>query len=334
MTGKSACRQECDLTNADMSENQNEEVALDEATDSQGNLTSSDLMGLLSRPAEAEEDVTTEKEVEASESESVLSQSEDSQEEVEEVEESEEDDETDEETEQPKGVKKLVRQVGKLTARAKSAEEQVEALKAQVDSLKVDAQTTENPTIDKIQTIEELEELRQQALSAKKWARKHEGESYVQEGDKEYTAEEIKQIREQAEDHLDELIPERLNFLQKKSGSEQQAIQDFDFIKNTESEEYKLLQTMMNDKMFAPLNNLPNGMYLRALMVKGHFAKEAEKNPKKTVRKVKPKPPMDTGSDVSPPVRNAKKSDSDLRKKYLGESNISSDQLTAFLSNT
>jgi hypothetical protein len=317
-----------------MSENQNEEVALDEATENQGNLTSADLLGLLSKPAEAEEDVTTEEEVEASETESVFSQSDDSQEEVEEVEESEEDDETDQETEEPKGVKKLVRQVGKLTARAKSAEEQVTALQAQVESLKVDSTTSENPTIDNIQTIEELEELRQQALSAKKWARQNEGEPYVTEGDKEYTSEEIKQIRDQAEDHLDEMIPDRLKFLQKKAGSEQQAVQDFDFINDTKSEEFKLLQTMMNDKSFAPLNNLPNGLYLRALMVEGHFSKLAKKSPKKSVRKIKPNPPMDTASDVSPPVRGAKKSDSEMRKKYLGDSNISSDQLTAFLTNS
>ena len=305
------------------------EVA-DQATENQkGNLSPSDLLSFLSEPRseEAENVATDESGAEAEEAEeTVLSQSEDEQGE----EETEEVDETEEESDQPKGVQKLVRQVGKLTARAKTAEEQVEALKAQIDSIKVDEKPSGNPTIDKVSSIEELKELRKQALSAKKWARQHEGEEYVQDGDQEYTGEQIRQIRDQAEEHLDELIPERLDFLQRKSGSEQQAMQDFSFLQDTKSDQFKLLQDFMGDKTFKILDTLPNSLYLRALMVEGHFAQKSKKATKKVVSKVKPKPPTDHSSDVSPPVRSTKSSDSEMRKKFLGEENISSDQLTAF----
>jgi hypothetical protein len=305
------------------------EVA-DNATENQkGNLTPNELLNYLSDPqGEEVNDVATEDSgAEAEETdETVLLQLEDEQGE----EETEEAEQAEEESDQPKGVQKLVRQVGKLTARAKTAEEQVEALKAQIDSIKVDEKPSGNPTIDKITSVKELQELRDQALSAKKWARKHEGQEYVLEGDQEYTGEQIRQIRDQAEDHLDELIPQRLEFLQRKEGSEQQAINDFDFLKDKKSDQFKLLQDFVGDKNFKILDTLPNGLYLRALMVEGHFAKESKKSPKKVVRKSKPEPPTDPMSDVSPPIRKAKSSDYETRKKFLGEENISSDQLTAF----
>jgi hypothetical protein len=316
-----------------MSENETVEVA-DQATEIQkGNLSPSDLLNYLSAPQSEEAEIVAtdqpDPEAEAEEAEQpVLLQSEKQIED--ESDDADETEEVEEASDEPKGVQKLVRQVGKLTARAKTAEEQVEALKAQIESIKVDKKPSGNPTVDKINTIEELQELRKQALSAKKWARKHEGEEFVQDGDQEYTGEQIRQIRDQAEEHLDELIPERLDFLQKKSGSEQQALRDFEFLKDQKSEQFKLLQNFMGDKTFKILDTLPNGLYLRALMVEGHFAQKSKKTPKKVVAKVKPKPPTDHNSDVSPPIRNAKLSDKDLKKKFLGEENISSDQLTAF----
>jgi hypothetical protein len=324
------------------------------ATDAKtGNLSQEDLLNFLSEESQDDasepteqlggdqatsEDVLsqsneqTESDVEISE-ESAIAQSKSEEEEDSDDEELDQDDEG-----QPKSVKKLLKQIGRLTARSKSAEEAVQALSAQVESMKLDQKVVENPTIENAQTIEQLEQLRQEALSAKKWARQHEDEDYVEDGDRQYTRAEIKGILRSAEEHLDELIPARKEFLTKKYQSDELAKRDFSFMRDTESDEYKLLGRMLKDPSLKPLDKLPNGLYLRGLMIEGVNSLKSKASTKKPAKKIAvkrptPPPPTSPNSDVSPPARN-QSSSSDIRKKFLGEGNITQDQLSAFLSNS
>ena len=130
------------------------------------------------KPSETEAtDQTSEDDVAEAEEDSegnVLSQSEQSEET-----ETEEDEEA-AEGEQPKAVSKLLKQVGKLTARAKGAEESVDALKAEIQNLKIqpqDQKTQEQgqPALEDISSMGDLEKLRKEALSAKRWALQHIG---------------------------------------------------------------------------------------------------------------------------------------------------------------
>jgi hypothetical protein len=94
-----------------------------------------------------EEQTESSEEAEASEEEDVLSQfseEEDTEEETEQDDEESEEEESEEEP--PKAVGKLLKQVNKLTARAKSAEETAEALKAEIQSLKSNSPPTEQAT--------------------------------------------------------------------------------------------------------------------------------------------------------------------------------------------
>lgn len=330
-------------------DNETIEVADSPATETNeiANLSEGDLLNFLSNESTEEQvaEPTDESGGEETESEAVLSQSElDTNESDETSEESgvnseeESDEESDDEPneEQPKSVQKLLKQVNRLTARAKSSEELVESLKDEVSKLTIEKKVEENPTIEEVTTAQDLEQLRQEALSAKKWARKHEDENYVQEGDKEYTREEIKRIRDNAEEHLDELIPEREKFIRSKQQSDALLQQDFKFINSDkESFEGKLWKSILNDPKLKVLDKLPNGNYLKALMVEGATNLQRAKQPVKTKAGVKstrpkPPPPSSPNSDVSPPSRNTG-SETDRRKKILGESNISEEQLTAFL---
>ena len=323
-----------------------------------GNLSQDDLLNYLSGESEGEASEPTEYSGgEQAEPKDVLSQSseqEDSNDEISEetaleqsqsAQEKEESDEEeleeeleDDSEDQPKSVKKLLKQIGRLTARSKTAEEAVQALSAQVESMKLDKKVDENPTIENAQTIQQLEQLRQEALSAKKWARQHEDEDYVEDGDKQYTRAEIKGILRSAEEHLDELIPARKEFLTRKIQSDELAKRDFSFMRDQDSDEFQLLSKMLKDPSLKPLDKLPNGLYLRGLMIEGvNSLKGKVKQPKPTKKITKkrptPPPPTSPNSDVSPPARN-QNSSSDVRKKFLGEGNISQSQLSAFLSNT
>ena len=327
-----------------MSETQLVEVADNEnATEqNQQNLTSDDLLSYLS--GESSEAEPTEPIAEAieevEETKEVLSQS--NEDETSSEGESEEDDheseeDSEDEPEQPKSVQKLLKQVSRLTARSKGAEEAVEQLTQQVESMKLDKKVEQNPTIEEAQDLKQLEVLREEALSAKKWARKHEDEDYVTEGEKEYTKQEIKQIRDSAEEHLEELIPARKAFLKARQESDQIAFDQFPQLMEKDSDDRKLLENMMRDPNLQGLNKIPNGLYLRALMIEGiksvKARKDGTKKPVKKIAKTRPKPPPPAapGSDASPPMRSSN-SKTDQRKQMLGESNISEGQLSAFLS--
>lgn len=299
------------------------------------NLSSDDLLNFIASEPVAEEstdeEVTTDESGVETESEDgneeVLSQSEDQ----EEVEDEDDQDDQEEEDKTPKSVQKLVRQIGKLTARAKSAEENYQVIQAEVSALRKteSEEKAQSASVSEVETFEQLEELRQQAIGAKKWARKHEDESFVEEGDQEYTKEQIKEIRDNAEDHLDEAIPARMKFLQERAQSDQQALETFTFLKDSDSPESELLQQINANFRFKVLDTLPNGLYIKSLIVEGcksvrtKSSKPATKQVTKKVPKVLSEPP----SEVSPPVRKVKN-----KSSVLGKGNVSEDQLIAFLS--
>lgn len=299
------------------------------------NLSSDDLLNFIASEPVAEEstdeEVTTDESGVETESEDgneeVLSQSEDQ----EEVEDEDDQDDQEEEDKTPKSVQKLVRQIGKLTARAKSAEENYQVIQAEVSALRKteSEEKAQSASVSEVETFEQLEELRQQAIGAKKWARKHEDESFVEEGGQEYTKEQIKEIRDNAEDHLDEAIPARMKFLQERAQSDQQALETFTFLKDSDSPESELLQQINANERFKVLDTLPNGLYIKSLIVEGcksvrtKSSKPATKQVTKKVPKVLSEPP----SEVSPPVRKVKN-----KSSVLGKGNVSEDQLIAFLS--
>jgi len=298
------------------------------------NLSSDDLLNFIASEPVAvestEEEVTTEEtevETESEDGNEVLSQSEDQ----EEVEDEDDQDDQEEEDKTPKSVQKLVKQIGKLTARAKSAEENYQAIQAEVSALRKteSEEKAQSASVSEVETFEQLEELRQQAIGAKKWARKHEDESFVEEGGQEYTKEQIKEIRDNAEDHLDEAIPARMKFLQERAQSDQQALETFTFLNDSNSPESELLQQINANERFKVLDTLPNGLYIKSLIVEGcksvrtKSSKPATKQVTKKVPKVLSEPP----SEVSPPVRKVKN-----KSSVLGKGNVSEDQLIAFLS--
>lgn len=298
------------------------------------NLSSDDLLNFIASEPVAEEsteeEVTTEEtevETESEDGNEVLSQSEDQ----EEVEDEDDQDDQEEEDKTPKSVQKLVKQIGKLTARAKSAEENYQAIQAEVSALRKteSEEKAQSASVSEVETFEQLEELRQQAIGAKKWARKHEDESFVEEGGQEYTKEQIKQIRDNAEDHLDEAIPARMKFLQERAQSDQQALETFTFLKDSNSPEAELLQQINANERFKVLDTLPNGLYIKSLIVEGckSVRTKSSKPATKQVTKKVPKVLSEPLSDVSPPVRKVKN-----KSSVLGKGNVSEDQLIAFLS--
>jgi chaperonin cofactor prefoldin len=288
------------------------------------------------KPSEADAADTTEGEVAEAVEDSegnVLSQSEQSEEDGEEEAEAEE---AEESTEPPKGVGKLLKQVGKLTARAKSAEEQVEAMQAKIAALESQPQSSEpqgSPALSEIADLPSLEKVRQEAIAAKKWAVQHLGKDYVEDGEKEYSGDEIREIFAAADEYLTEKIPQRAQHLQAKRQWDEDAKSTFPFLESQEGEHFELFQQVRHGEQYKNLlDGLPNGDFVAATLVKGIEAVKAESKGKKPAKKRTAKtPPAQVGESLAPPPATKDARQKAAAAKKLGTGRISEASFADFL---
>jgi hypothetical protein len=328
-------------------------------TQAQGPMSMEDLAASFVDQVEQDQQATTDEakaevtesseDAEAEVEEDVLSQSiseeEEEDTEEEEAEESEEEEESESE-EPPKAVGKLLKQVNKLTARAKSAEETAEALKAEIQNLKTQGtsqgEPAKQPELENIQSFDDLKKLQQEAQAAKKFALQNIGKDYVEVDGNEYSDDDIRNILTQADEYLTEKIPARANYLQQKAQWQQDTAQSFPWLYNTEDDsDYaeasrQLFQSIKGQSQYAQiLDNLPNGDFVAGVLVKGIQAIQAEKSakakPAKKVTKPKAPPPTD-GGNVSPPVENAATRKQKQKESIKRKGPLSANDLAAYLS--
>ena len=290
---------------------------------------------------EAKESETPNADASDEQDEDVLSQLTETEEsEEEEEKEAEEEESTDEsgDAEPPKAVGKLLKQVNKLTARAKSAEETASALQAQIESLKTTPQSSsqaKQPALEEVQDFQSLETLRKEALAAKRWSLQHIGKDYVEVDGKEYADEDIRNILTQAEDYLSEKIPERANYLQSKSQWQQDTINAHPWISETVdtdiAEERRSVLGQIKSQYADILKSLPNGDFVAATLVRGVEAiksDQAAKTAKPKAKRVAKAPPPTMG-DSSPPVQTSATRKTANQQKILGKQILSGSDLAA-----
>ena len=285
---------------------------------------------------------TTTADADTDQNQDVLLQSTESEEsEEEETEEIAEEEESEsEEAEPPKAVGKLLKQVNKLTARAKSAEETAEALQAQIESLKTNPQKqseSSQPALEEVQDFQSLETLRKEALAAKKWALQHIGKDYIEVDGKEYADEDIRNILTQAEDYLTEKIPERAQYLQSAAQWQQDTINAHPWISDKVdtdlAEERRGVFSQIKSQYADILKSLPNGDFVAATLVRGVEAIKADQAAKTAKPKAKrvAKAPPPTMGDSSPPVQTSATRKTANKQKILERKRLSENDLAAFL---
>ena len=294
---------------------------------------------------ESEVDVSPEAttaDAETDQDDDVLSQLTESEQLEEEETEAEEEESTDEsgDAEPPKAVGKLLKQVNKLTARAKSAEETAEALQAQIESLKTNPQKQSEPSqpaLEEVQDFQSLETLRKEALAAKRWSLQHIGKDYVEVDGKEYADEDIRNILTQAEDYLTEKIPERAQYLQSKSQWQQDTINAHPWISDKvdtdQAEERRSVLGQIKSQYADILKSLPNGDFVAATLVRGVEAikqDQAAKTAKPKAKRIAKAPPPTMG-DSSPPVQTSATRKTANKRAILERKQLSVNDLAAFL---
>ncbi len=282
---------------------------------------------------------TTTADAETDQNDVLLQSTESEESEEEETEDIAEEEESEsEEAEPPKAVGKLLKQVNKLTARAKSAEETAQALQAQIESLKTNPQKqseSSQPALEEVQDFQSLETLRKEAIAAKKWALQHIGKEYIEVDGKEYQDEDIRNILTQAEDYLTEKIPERANYLQSQSQWQQDTIKTHPWISETIdtdiAEERRTVLGQIKSQYADILKSLPNGDFIAATLVRGVEAikqDQAAKTAKPKAKKVAKAPPSSMG-DSSPPVQTSATRKTAKKQKILERKQISENDLAA-----
>ena len=288
--------------------------------------------------ASAESETQSEADAETDQ-EDVLLQSteEESEEESEEEVEEEEEDAEEAESEPPKAVGKLLKQVSRLTKRAKTSEEQAEALKAEIDALKANPQSAtepQKPALEEVNTFDELESLRKEALAAKRWSLQHIGKDYVEVDGKEYSDDDIRGILTQAEDYLTEKIPERAQHLQSQVQWAKDTQATHPWIEKSEGfEDRKEIFDQIKGQYSHILGSLPNADFVAATLARGVEAIKADQSkaskPAKK-RRAKAPPPSEIG-DSSPPVQTASTRATVEKSKILERNTLSENDLAAFL---
>jgi len=280
---------------------------------------------------EATEDVTETEVVDAEEDQegTVLSQQSDEDDSYE---------ETESDEAQPKGLTKALKQINRLTARAKGAEEEVATLRAQVESLKTqptqETKAESEPALENVQTVKDLEVLRKEAVAAKKWALQNLGKDYVEVDGKEYDDEAIRNILTEAEDYLTEKIPQRAQFIQQKQNWIQDTINTFPWSAKGEGPEWELFKQIRDgDQYKGLLDGLPNGDFVAATLVEGINSVKARQQAAKAKPKTKAKtpPPTDPADAVAPPAESKKVRSDKKRNAILGKGNVSVEQFAQYL---
>ena len=216
-----------------------------------------------------------------------------------------------EDSEEPKGLQKALKRINQLTARAKGAEEEVALLKQQIQSIKSQPNqevesTQSKPALNKINNLADLETLRKEALSAKKWALSNLGRNEIIEVDgKEYDDDDIRNILTEAEEYLTEGIPQRAQFLEQKQRWVADTINIFPWSQKGEGPEWELFLSIRDSQQYKPLlDSLPNADFVTATIVEGINSIKARQSKPKAKTKAKKAPPTDLADAVAPPTEN------------------------------
>ena len=252
-------------------------------------------------------------------------------EETEEVPESEEEEDvlsqSDEETEEEvkpldKGKQKMLRQISKLTARAKNAEEELARVKSERQR-----QAVESNDLQSIDTLEALEQYKQTALRAKQFAMKNLGKEYVEHNGEEYDSERISAVFQQADEALTVSIPEREKHIQMKANIEANLPNHFPWMQDEDSPIQKLYTRGKAMPELQAIHGMANAEMIFGYLAEGVLAVEHKAQlARKAKAPKKAKPPKAVAPSTAP--RPTKRKD---RSAILGKGNIDIQTFSQFL---
>lgn len=129
----------------------------------------------------------------------------------------------------PEGVQT---RINELTARAKTAEEQLAAANEQLAAYRARDEGALTPDVlDHVETLEDLATAQKRYNALLSWAIQNPDGGKL--GDKEYTAEEVRMLHAEAQSLINEAIPQRRDYIAKRSEFDREAVNFYPWLKDT-----------------------------------------------------------------------------------------------------
>ena len=219
----------------------------------------------------------------------------------------------------PKGVQK---RIDKLTALRREAEAKAKQLEEQVADLQNKLQakpavddapvrpTPDNPYLH-LQTQAEVDAAISEARKVRRWCEMHPDGTVVRDAngkETDYSAEDIRAIRLNATDALEEHLPRQLQYVQTRSQVDPLAEQEYRWWKDRTSKEYAVAQNML--KVFPELRKFPDYKMVVGDYIRGAAERESKYAQQKAAATAKPvvkkAPAQPTRPTATPPSVTSK----------------------------
>ena len=226
---------------------------------------------------------------------------------------------------QTKGVQK---RIDKLTALRKQAEEEAERLKGEVDELRAKVESNQASEIvikadeavpyANLNSIAEIEQEVAQARSVRRWCEENSHGVVVTNSDgseTEYTSEDVKRIKLNAIDALEEHLPKRVTYIQTKAKVDSVAHKVYPWLKDKTSKERQIAETFL--KAFPQITRFPDYNMVIGDYIAG--VKSRESSNRNYTRA-----PVQPTSNYAPSGRYKDNIDPDATRRYV-KSNSQSD---------
>jgi hypothetical protein len=233
---------------------------------------------------------------------------------------------------QTKGVQK---RIDKLTALRKSAEEQAEKLKNELEQLKLQVESNKSNGIvitkdeglpyAHINSLAEIDAEIAQARQVRRWCEENSNGVIVQNPDgteSEYSTDDVKRIKLNAIDALEEHLPKRLNYIQTKEKIDSIAYKEYPWLKDKSSKERQIAEAFI--KALPQITRFPDFNIIIGDYINGVKARESSQKGN-NIKKA----PVQPTSNYAPSSRYKDAGDVDAVRRYV-KTNSSVD-LTAII---
>lgn len=337
------------VTDAQVTENQ--ESVVDE-----GNLAFGEIQGRFAQAfeeAQGEAEVSEEGEGDSAEqatNEEPETESDSEDEELASDEESDDDDDVLSEL-KPSAAKRARKRIDKLTARAKEAEEKSLALESRLQRLEsggAQPQQQQDLTftnkVEKAQTFDELKQLQEVARQTYEWADDNSDEHSVELNGTEYTRDQIKQLKKEARNVMERVIPSRAQKLKTQYETQQAVLQRYPAWQDKDHADHPALMENWSTIVQLGLQDHPYAMafasrlldakkydQLRAKQGNQGTQASTETEQPKPARKRDTPPSLPTADDtVAPSSSNSGDEVSKIEQLNAGKTSLSQEDMVAY----
>lgn len=259
---------------------------------------------------------------------------------------------------QDKSLKKMRKSIDKATRKFKTAEETIESRDKEIQDLKdkLSSNSGEKTSSEKsfkdiakdADSIDDLQAVYDKAEKAEEWIEdaldqlRDSGEESLIVGEQEYTRQEIRTFQKEVKQALKKEIPARAQMFEQRKQYDEQALKEFPFLGDPESDGFKHIESVMqNTKLSNAFAELPEQSYIYGLLAEGLLSINAKQSQLSTdggktegvvkkpalAQKIAPKIPFVRGNVAGGRTTSTEKSNQ-VKREIMNRKSIGQRELT------